>query len=113
MTDQIEPVQEPIVSSEVVVSAIMTAFLAKPLEEQTGEVVLEDGSKQTYKAGILDGVSILKDGTQVIYTDGILHSPSGVATIIYPNGDMHFYTDNMLMKVMLSDGTTLIGAEIP
>jgi hypothetical protein len=108
-----QPIEQPTNEQPVPISQIHLDFIAKPLEEQNGELILEDGSKQTYKDGVLDGVSVLKDGTQVIFTNGILHSADNVATIIFANGDMHYYTNNVLVKVMLSDGTTLIGDQIP
>jgi hypothetical protein len=105
--------QEVPIETPITISAIMTLFLSKPIEEQSGEIVLEDGSSHNFKLGLLDGQSILVDGTQVQYKNSVLHSSPGVATIIYPNGDMHFYTENVLMKVMLSGGETLIGSDIP
>jgi len=100
----VEPIKEPTEYEK---------FLQKDIVDQTGQVTLGDGSVAHFLEGKLHGTMTKPNGDMVNFKNGILHSDPGVPTIMYANGEEYFYENDVLLKVVLADGTVLVGDQIP
>lgn len=94
-------------------SEVLADFLQLPPEERNGTIKMEDGKIHSFKNGKLHGQTTLPDGTTLLYEEGKLHSDDAIPTIVHANGEHHFYTHDVLVKVIKADGKVLTGKLIP